>query len=99
MNKAEAIMQKIRELKTQKEKKSSSLSWPKVRFGYKVLPTSFSFVHALACKHGWPVLSLTVSSSHRQCIAGVLISAEFAMGSVGVKITTQISALLSYPCV
>ena len=48
---------------------------------------------ASAYEGGWPVLSLAVSSSHRQCTVSVLIIAELARGAGGAEISNQISAL------
>ena len=58
-----------------KKKKSSLLSKPSV---WSV--SDFSFSLASAYELRWPVLSLTISSSHWQCIVSVLIIAELARG-------------------
>ena len=42
---------------------------------------------------GWPVLSLTISSSHWQSAVIVLIIAELARGAGGTESSNQISAL------
>ena len=44
-----------------------------------------------AFKDGWPVLSLAVSSSHQQCMIGVLIIAELGRGESGAEIMTMIT--------
>ena len=51
---------------------------------------------ASAYEGGWPVLSLTVSSSHWQCTVSVLIIDELARGADGTEISNQISALAGF---
>ena len=48
---------------------------------------------ATAYESGWPVLSLTVSSSHWQSAVSVLIIADLARGACGTEISNQTSAL------
>ena len=45
---------------------------------------------------GWPVLSLTISSSHWQCTVSVLITAEWNRDVDGAEISIQISALAGF---
>jgi len=49
----------------------------------------------LASAHGggWPVLFVTVSSSHWQCMVSILIIAKLARGTSGAEILIQTSVL------